>query len=303
MTLTEAPDAGSSFSGWGGDCSGSATSCTVTMNAVKTVTATFTKSQGQGRPTLTVHRTGAGQGSVSSSPAGIACGSACTASFTAPAVVLTATPASKSSFFAGWKGDCAGTAPTCSLTMCANRDATADFEPAPIIGDAQTPQLPPLYPPPTSALSVNVSGDGSVISEATSRGLAVAGRTTVGAASVKCGLAGFQCYTTVKPGSTLTLLAKAGPGYKFVGWTGPCAVVGTACHVGLAGARTVSAHFAPKVKSSTFSAGLAPTPKFRIKWKASIGRGVLRISGTIGKPALARVQLRRPRGDRSSPRP
>ena len=31
-------------------------------------------------------------------------------------------------------------------------------------------------------------------------------------------------------------------------------------------------------------------------WKASVGRGTLRVSGTVAKPALAKVQLRRPRG-------
>jgi hypothetical protein len=209
--------------------------------------------------------------------------------------VLTATPESKAFFFAGWKGDCSGTTSTCSLTMNGSKDVTADFEPAPTIGDAQTPQLPPKYPPPSSALSVNVSGDGSVVSVA-SRNLSVAGGASAAPAPVKCGLAGFQCYTTVTPGAALILLAKAGPGYKFVGWSGPCTIKRSSCQVGLAGARTVSAHFAPKVASSTFAAGLAPAPRFRVAWRASIGRGDLKVSGTVGKPALAKVQLRRPRG-------
>ena len=128
------------------------------------------------------------------------------------------------------------------------------------------------------------------------RNLSVAGRASAGPAPVKCGLAGFQCYTTVTSEAVLVLLAKPGAGYKFTGWSGPCTVVNGACRVSLAGARTVSARFAPKVASRSFSAGLAPTPKFRVKWKASIGRGVLRVSGAVGKPALAKVQLRRPHG-------
>jgi hypothetical protein len=177
--------------------------------------------------------------------------------------------------------------------MAGERDATATFDLSPTIGDAQTPPLPPLYPPPTSSLSVDVSGDGSVVSQG--RGLAVLGRGAAGS-SVKCGLSGFECYTTATPGSTLVLIAKSGPGYKLQGWIGPCRVQGAACIVGLVGARTVSALFAPKVKSSTFSAALAPSPQFRVKWKASVGRGILRVSGTVGKPALAIVQLRRPHG-------
>ncbi len=41
VTLTATPTAGSSFTGWGGACSGTALICTVTMDAAKSVTATF----------------------------------------------------------------------------------------------------------------------------------------------------------------------------------------------------------------------------------------------------------------------
>jgi tetratricopeptide (TPR) repeat protein len=41
VTLTVSPDSSSDFGGWGGDCSGSAFSCTVTMEADRSVTARF----------------------------------------------------------------------------------------------------------------------------------------------------------------------------------------------------------------------------------------------------------------------
>src|SRR6202012_2483678 len=41
VTLTATPTNGSTFAGWGGVCSGTGT-CTVTMDAAKSVTATFT---------------------------------------------------------------------------------------------------------------------------------------------------------------------------------------------------------------------------------------------------------------------
>ena len=41
VTLSAAADAGSTFTGWSGDCSGTGT-CTVTMSAPRSVTATFT---------------------------------------------------------------------------------------------------------------------------------------------------------------------------------------------------------------------------------------------------------------------
>jgi len=42
VTLTATPDAGYVFSGWSGDLSGSASPATITIDANKTVTATFT---------------------------------------------------------------------------------------------------------------------------------------------------------------------------------------------------------------------------------------------------------------------
>lgn len=77
--------------------------------------------------TLTVGESGDGAGTVTSSPAGISCGATCSHAYAqGTAVTLTATAASGSTF-AGWSGDCAGTAPTCRLTMSAAHSATATF--------------------------------------------------------------------------------------------------------------------------------------------------------------------------------
>ena len=58
---------------------------------------------------LTVSTAGTGSGAVSSSPAGIDCGSVCEARFDPTAEVsLSATP-DASSVFVGWSGDCSGT--------------------------------------------------------------------------------------------------------------------------------------------------------------------------------------------------
>ena len=67
VTLTATPTAGNVFSGWGGACSGTATTCQVTMTQARSVTATFVTAY-----TLTTSVTGTG--SISSSPAGISCG-------------------------------------------------------------------------------------------------------------------------------------------------------------------------------------------------------------------------------------
>jgi hypothetical protein len=76
--------------------------------------------------TLTVSKGGQGSGTVTSSPAGISCGSTCSASFTAGAVVtLTAAPASGSTF-TGWSGACTGTG-ACAVTMSAAQSVMASF--------------------------------------------------------------------------------------------------------------------------------------------------------------------------------
>ena len=77
--------------------------------------------------TLSVALAGAGSGTVTSTPAGIACGSDCTEGY-APgtAVTLTATPAAGSTF-GGWSGGGCATASTCSLTLGAAASVTATF--------------------------------------------------------------------------------------------------------------------------------------------------------------------------------
>ena len=62
VNLVAAPDASSTFEGWGGACSGTATTCTVTMSANRTVRATFTLK------TFTINASAAANGSVK--PAG-----------------------------------------------------------------------------------------------------------------------------------------------------------------------------------------------------------------------------------------
>ena len=90
---------------------------------------------GQGGTTyaLNVTRSGAGTGTVTSSPAGVNCGTTCAASYASgTAVTLTATPLSGSTF-AGWSGACVGTG-SCIVTMTAARNVTATFTSVPVTG-------------------------------------------------------------------------------------------------------------------------------------------------------------------------
>ena len=126
VTLTASPAGGSTFSGWSGaGCSGTGT-CSVTMNAAASVTATFTA-----QPlsfTLSVSKAGTGSGTVTSSPAGINCGADCSEAYSAGTVVtLTASPASGSTF-SGWSGaGCSGTG-ACTVIVTSNATVTAGFD-------------------------------------------------------------------------------------------------------------------------------------------------------------------------------
>jgi uncharacterized delta-60 repeat protein len=122
VTLNATPSAGSSFAGWSGACSGTGP-CTLSMNADQTVTARFESDK-----TLTLAKAGNGTGTVSSSPAGISCGSSCVSSFRYETTVTLTASAAAGSSFAGWSGAGCSGAGTCTVTLDADRSITASFE-------------------------------------------------------------------------------------------------------------------------------------------------------------------------------
>jgi len=123
VMLTASPASGSAFTGWSGCDTVSGTTCTVTMNAARVVTATFDLQ----RFTLTVNKAGLGSGTVTSSPPGINCGTDCSEPYPSGTVVtLTATPALLN-VFTGWDGCDAVSDTTCTVTMSRARSVTASF--------------------------------------------------------------------------------------------------------------------------------------------------------------------------------
>ena len=130
ITLTATPTGNSVFAGWSGKCSGTG-SCVIPFEIdTLPVAALFTVAS----HTLSVAAAGSGDGSVASTPLGIACviaagaaGGHCSAPFSAgTAVTLTADP-SGGSTFAGWSGACSGTQPACGVAITAGAHATATF--------------------------------------------------------------------------------------------------------------------------------------------------------------------------------
>ena len=203
VTLTASPAADSTFTGWaGGGCSGTGT-CQITMNAAAQVTATFALR----RFDLVVTRAGNGSGAVSSSPAGINCGSGCQTYDAHTQVTLTASPAADSTF-TGWTGGgCSGTS-TCQITMNAATQVTAGFALR------------------RFDLVVARAGNGS-------------GAVTSSPAGIDCGT---DCSETYDTGTVVTLTATAAAGSKFTGWSGACAGTGT-CQVTLTNTTSVTATF------------------------------------------------------------
>lgn len=97
---------------------------------------------------LTVAKSGTGTGTVTSSPAGIDCGSACSGSYdSGTAVTLTANPGTYSTF-SGWSGGgCSGPG-TCQVTMTGDISVTATFTmtpPAASFSSTTTTGAAPFY--------------------------------------------------------------------------------------------------------------------------------------------------------------
>ncbi|MBK7660148.1 MAG: hypothetical protein IPJ28_13850 [Betaproteobacteria bacterium] len=203
VTVFASPAAGSVFGGWGDACAGSGT-CNVTMDVSKGVTATFARQQFA----LTVAKSGAGSGTVTSSVAGIDCGAACLASFDIGTVVTLVPSPATGSAFTGWSGACTGTG-ACMVTMDAARNVTATFA------------LQPF------ALAVSKTGAGS-------------GTVTSNLPGIACGAA---CNANYDFGTMVTLTPVPAAGSVFAGWSGDCSGAG-ACQVAMTAAQAVVANFA-----------------------------------------------------------
>ena len=207
VTLTATPVSGSTFEGWSGACSGTG-QCSVTMDANKTVTATFNQQQ----YTLMVTKAGTGGGTVTSSPAGINCGSDCSEAYNEGAnVILTAT-ASASSTFTGWSGVCSGTG-QCSVTMDTDKAVTATFNQQQF------------------TLMVTKAGTGS-------------GTVTSNPTGINCGSDCSETYTKVQK---VKLTAKANTDSTFTGWEGGSCSGTKTCTVTVDATITVTADFALKI--------------------------------------------------------
>src|SRR6185436_3680768 len=177
------------------------------------VTATYTRTP----KTLTVGLGGTGSGSVSSTPAGINCGSDCSETYAhGTSVALTPSPAAGSSF-TGWSGACTGTG-ACTVTMDQARSVTASFGPT------------------QWSLTVTRTGDSGATGTVTS---------TPG--GISCGA---TCSASYANGTDVTLQAAVTGDNTFLGWSGACTGTGS-CVVEMDQARAVTATIGKTNKTLT----------------------------------------------------
>jgi endonuclease/exonuclease/phosphatase family metal-dependent hydrolase len=255
VTLSAAISAGSIFTGWSGSgCSGTGT-CQVTMSQARSVTANFTPITFG----LTVSKSGAGSGTVTSSPTGIDCGATCSANFNEGTPVTLSAAAAAGSTFTGWSGSgCSGTG-TCQVTMSEARSVTANFD--------------PVAPPGTFGLTVSKSGTGS-------------GTVTSSPTGIDCG---GTCSANFNEGTLVTLSAAAAAGSTFTGWSGSdCSGTGT-CQVTMSEARSVTASFALQQLSIPSTATLTYS-RLKKRFKAKVATPLMTSCRSGRKVKLKRVR-------------
>ena len=216
LTFEATSGTSSRFDGWDGACSGTG-SCVIVVQDHATLIAAFSLVHHE----LAVTGAGGGDGSVTSSPGGIACEISqsettgqCAAPFLAGTVVTLTATAGGASQFAGWSGACSGTG-DCVVTMAEARAVTATFS-------------PPL------ALTITGAGNGT-------------GLVTSAPAGIECAITGGEsegaCSEQFEQGSTVTLTATPGENSELAGWSGACSDASTTCTVPMTEALSVTVTF------------------------------------------------------------
>lgn len=219
---------GTTFGGWTGDCAGAGTNttCTISVDGVKSVGVVFNTSSNSNIYQLSVSATGAaGSGTVSSPTNGISCNSNCSYNVNANTVVNLTATASPNSDFSSWTGACAGNySNTCSLSMNAAKSTAALFT------------LKPNNSA-TFTLTTTFGGMGS-------------GRITSAVGGINCtralsgGANGPTCSAAFAQDTLVTLTAVALNNSAFSQWTGSCQTVsGNTCTVKMNAIKTIGAIF------------------------------------------------------------
>jgi hypothetical protein len=210
---------------------------------------------------LTVSKNGSGN--VRSVPAGIDCGTTCSA-ILAQGTQVVLTPAPDAGWrFAGWGGACTGLG-GCALKLAADTTVFVTFE--------------AVAPPPPGKHNVTVTPSG-----------AGAGRISSSPSGIDCGA---SCTAQFEDGARVVLNATPVQGSTFSGWSGACAGTATTCEVSVTADLEIGAAFDGTVINPPPPAG----------WVATAGNGtsaagVIAIATDLSGDTVALIS------DSSAPQP
>jgi uncharacterized repeat protein (TIGR02543 family) len=215
LGLQATADAGYTFAGWSGSCSGTSPTTSIQLGGARTCAATFVAA-GTAAYQLSIDTPA--HGTVTGG--GITCGTGgttCSASYAGVTAVTLTAAADTGYAFSAWGGSCSGTGTTTTVSVDGVRTCTAAFTLSTVNG-----------PPYTMTISPRPTGG------------------TVTGAGLNCGSAGAACSVTMPAAMTLGLQATADAGYTFSGWSGHCSGSNPGLYIQLAGARTCGATFTPR---------------------------------------------------------
>lgn len=230
--LTAAALPGSQFAGWTGCDSVTNGTCSVTMAASRSVTASFTGNSMMGAmATLTVMKTGPG----TISGMGISCGTDCTESVpVGTTITLTATPMNGSTFV-DFLGCDSTMGRSCTLTLNGSRSISGTFE------AAATDYV----------LTVAKSGSGT---------------GTITGTGINCGI---DCNEVVPAGTMRTVSAVPSSNSVLSGWAGCDQELVLDCVVSVTSTRTVTATFtatAAPLAPRMLTASVLPNGEVELNW-------------------------------------
>ncbi|MBI2974830.1 MAG: hypothetical protein HYY43_04500 [Deltaproteobacteria bacterium] len=161
VKLTATPDPHFIFSGWGGDCTGTLNSVTITMNTYKKCIAKFETTGNK----LSINIIGNGSVTING---GTVCENSCITYYPSDSKIALVAAGDAGWQFKNWSGDCYCAKSSCSIILSSNKSCTATFYETPVI--STIPNWGKTYD--SSAIDV-----GSMIENTSDNGFVILGRT------------------------------------------------------------------------------------------------------------------------------
>jgi hypothetical protein len=209
VVLSAVAQSGSVFDGWGGDCTGAASTCTVGLAAARSVTATFRRLY-----SLEVRPHG-GRTSVRIDPPAISCGTCSVPERSDASVTVSVVPQNST---ANWGRACTGDTPVCTLAV----DAPTVIPLSTRTVSTKTAVIVEAY-----GLIVSLTEKGTVKESGGFRCVRKSGPKA--------------CSENLKHDASVQLTAE--PSTRFLQWSGSCTGKRSSCSLSMSETRTVIAHF------------------------------------------------------------